>query len=275
MKKEKICVSNLCKNIAYILIPILLLILVTSIISVIYIRENTDINSKTDKEFFDTKVFSSSYMYSINKALAIIMSNNLPDEQEYDYIEGNYYNYDIQKNVDINRKQGNIFYWQKSRQENFIFLIIDNNKNIAVSDDVLKIFQKQLETKDKQIERLQNTVDYFQKENLALNQQIELLLNDDVQDIQIEEIDDDLSLYSKIKGKKKSKKNDKNQERLEEAVYKFKFTKEQNRDMNDKKYLLNSISMTLLARGKIMCHLFPMRKISIFRSPYPTRQGLI
>ena len=44
----------------------------------------------------------------------------------------------------------------------------DNNKNIAVSDDVLKIFQKQLETKDKQIERLQNTVDYFQKENLAL-----------------------------------------------------------------------------------------------------------
>ena len=43
----------------------------------------------------------------------------------------------------------------------------DNNKNIAVSDDVLKIFQKQLETK-KQIERLQNTVDYFQKENLAL-----------------------------------------------------------------------------------------------------------
>ena len=103
MKREKICVSNLCKNIAYILIPILLLILVTSIISVIYIRENTDINSKTDKEFFDTKVFSSSYMYSINKALAIIMSNNLPDEQEYDYIEGNYYNYDIQKNVNINR----------------------------------------------------------------------------------------------------------------------------------------------------------------------------
>ena len=44
----------------------------------------------------------------------------------------------------------------------------DNNKNIAVSDDALKIFQKQLETKDKQIERLQNTVDYFQKENLAL-----------------------------------------------------------------------------------------------------------
>ena len=44
----------------------------------------------------------------------------------------------------------------------------DNNKNIAVSDDVLKIFQKHLETKDKQIERLQNTVDYFQKENLAL-----------------------------------------------------------------------------------------------------------
>ena len=134
MKREKICVSNLCKNIAYILIPILLLILVTSIISVIYIRENTDINSKTDKEFFDTKVFSSSYMYSINKALAIIMSNNLPDEQEYDYIEGNYYNYDIQKNVDINRKQGNIFYWQKSRQENFIFLIIDNNKNIAYTN---------------------------------------------------------------------------------------------------------------------------------------------
>ena len=134
MKREKICVSNLCKNIAYILIPILLLILVTSIISVIYIRENTDINSKTDKEFFDTKVFSSSYMYSINKALAIIMSNNLPDEQEYDYIEGNYYNYDIQKNVNINRKQGNIFYWQKSRQENFIFLIIDNNKNIAYTN---------------------------------------------------------------------------------------------------------------------------------------------
>ena len=40
--------------------------------------------------------------------------------------------------------------------------------SVEVSDDVLKIFQKQLETKDKQIERLQNTVDYFQKENLAL-----------------------------------------------------------------------------------------------------------
>ena len=30
---------------------------------------------------------------------------------------------------------------------------------------------------------------------------------------------------------KKTKKNDKNQERLQEAVYKFKFTKEQNRDL--------------------------------------------
>lgn len=29
----------------------------------------------------------------------------------------------------------------------------------------------------------------YKKENLALNQQIELLLNDDVQDVQIEEID--------------------------------------------------------------------------------------
>ena len=57
MKKEKICVSNLCKNIAYILIPILLLILVTSIISVIYIRENTDINSKQTKNFLILKYF--------------------------------------------------------------------------------------------------------------------------------------------------------------------------------------------------------------------------
>ena len=31
----------------------------------------------------------------------------------------------------------------------------------------------------------------YKKENLALNQQIELLLNDDVQDVQIEEIDED------------------------------------------------------------------------------------
>lgn len=54
---------------------------------------------------------------------------------------------------------------QKQRKKQFK---TDNNKNIAVSDDALKIFQKQLETKDKQIERLQNTVDYFQKENLAL-----------------------------------------------------------------------------------------------------------
>ena len=30
---------------------------------------------------------------------------------------------------------------------------------------------------------------------------------------------------------KKTKKNTKNQERLEQAVYKFKFTKEQNRDL--------------------------------------------
>ncbi len=30
----------------------------------------------------------------------------------------------------------------------------------------------------------------YKKENLALNQQIELLLNDDVQDVQIEEIDE-------------------------------------------------------------------------------------
>lgn len=33
---------------------------------------------------------------------------------------------------------------------------------------VSELIQKQLETKDKQIEKLQNTVDYFQKENLAL-----------------------------------------------------------------------------------------------------------
>ena len=39
----------------------------------------------------------------------------------------------------------------------------------------------------------------YKKENLALNQQIELLLNDDVQDVQIEEIDE----VDEFKGKHK------------------------------------------------------------------------
>ncbi len=133
MKKEKICVSNLLKNIAYVLIPILLFVLITSITSIIYIRENTDINSKTDKDFFDTKIFSSSYMYSINKEIAMSKSL-LGKENEYNYGEEITYNYDIQKDVDIHSKKGNIYYWEKNKKENFIFLIIDKKKNIAYTN---------------------------------------------------------------------------------------------------------------------------------------------
>lgn len=89
---------------------------------------------------------------SRNKVWSFIRRNGIKAEKK----EGNSFKFDSKIVLEIKEKQG-------KKQDK------DSNKvNGVVSDAVLEILQKQLEIKDKQIQKQQETIDYFKNENLTL-----------------------------------------------------------------------------------------------------------
>ncbi|MBI1698616.1 replication protein B [Lactobacillus crispatus] len=89
---------------------------------------------------------------SRNKVWSFIRRNGIKAEEK----EGNSFKFDSKIVLEIKEKQG-------KKQDK------DSNKvNGVVSDTVLEILQKQLEIKDKQIQKQQETIDYFKNENLTL-----------------------------------------------------------------------------------------------------------
>ena len=70
VRSRKICLSRVLKNICYVIAPILLISLIVSIVSVIYVYETG--KGKEDKNYFETTDFAKEYINSIERTVRVM-----------------------------------------------------------------------------------------------------------------------------------------------------------------------------------------------------------
>ncbi|MCI9247287.1 MAG: HAMP domain-containing histidine kinase [Clostridia bacterium] len=157
MENNKISWARVSKNICYFLAPFFGLILIACITGLVII--DTDIEVEETTNYYDTRIFSNNYFNSIynylyipvfvndqNSKLVTSSTQRLDANSEKEAISTDYeeishghyrfvepYAYDIQENVDINGKKG-VIYYDINTNNNFQYLMIDTQKNIAVTN---------------------------------------------------------------------------------------------------------------------------------------------
>jgi len=144
MEKKANKHAFLIRLICYILIPICILSIVQSTISLLYYAE--DNKNKEIKSYYETSQFLETYKYSIY--------NNV--DACYSFVGDGKYEIDIKNfnNVtEITTIDGNIYYKNYLQNRNFKFLIIDNKTNTAFTNieqttktDTIEKIQKELST---------------------------------------------------------------------------------------------------------------------------------
>ena len=117
--------ASFIRVMCYILIPIFVLVMVQSVISIAYFSEQKQ-NTKEDN-YYKTSHFAQLYKQSIY--------NNV--QASYSYIENKGYEVNISNLYGVteaNSKTGNIYYKNYLEDKNFKFLIVDNKTNIAFTN---------------------------------------------------------------------------------------------------------------------------------------------
>lgn len=155
MQENKISWARVSKNICYFIAPIFVLLLIACIAGLIIM--DTDIELESTTNYYDTKLFSNSYLSSIlgNQHIdsgiinyrpvetTMKVDNNEKEEKvsvvieetdKISYGNNDYYEvHDLQENVDINGKKGTICY-NSNTDINFKYLMIDTQNNVAVTN---------------------------------------------------------------------------------------------------------------------------------------------
>ncbi len=150
MEKNKISWARVSKNVCYFLAPFFGLILIACVMGLVII--DTDIEVEETTNYYDTRLFSSSYFSSIEHYFYRLLADTQTSEniainseekleasnEDVKYAEGIYEIVssnadDIQENVDINGKQG-IIYYNTNTSNNFKYLMIDTKRAIAVTN---------------------------------------------------------------------------------------------------------------------------------------------
>ena len=121
----KLCWARIAKNIAYFLVPIFLILVITSVAGILLVDSNIGIKNTTD--YYETTLFSNNYFMDVYHTYSMVAINEITGEElYYDYYTGS----DVQENVDINGKQGFIYY-EPVETPNFRYLVIDEENAIA------------------------------------------------------------------------------------------------------------------------------------------------
>ena len=142
MKENKISLARVSKNICYFIAPIFGIILIACIAGLIIMDAEIELENTTN--YYDTKIFSNTYLESIYGKIDIpeylkeeIEESKLNStSKENTTYESNTiypYGYDIQENVEINGNTG-IIYYNTDINSNFKYLMIDTKNNIAITN---------------------------------------------------------------------------------------------------------------------------------------------
>ena len=154
MKENKISWARVSKNICYFIAPIFGILLIACIAGLVIMDSDVEMENTTN--YYDTKIFSNSYLSSIcnhvykpvflyENVMEEANNNTENDNNEVYGIEENsnsadtynnissYYGYDVQEGVDINGKSG-IIYYNTNNSSNFKYLMIDTKNAIAITN---------------------------------------------------------------------------------------------------------------------------------------------
>ena len=125
--QKKFCIQRILKNIAYVLLPIFLIILMFLIFFLTYPLERNSV--KQGINYFETTTFAEDYSKEIYSALTAV--NNLKEYDEFE-LYGLYFN--RTENVSGNENIESINYYTEYNKNNVIWLIIDNDTKIAYTN---------------------------------------------------------------------------------------------------------------------------------------------
>ena len=125
--QKKFCIQRILKNIAYVLLPIFLIILMFLIFFLTYPLERNSV--KQGINYFETTTFAEDYSKEIYSALTA--ENNLKEYDEFE-LYGLYFN--RTENVSGNENIESINYYTEYNKNNVIWLIIDNDTKIAYTN---------------------------------------------------------------------------------------------------------------------------------------------
>ena len=120
MKKKLICMPKILKNISYILIPIFVVVLISSIISIMFVEE-TDRSIIYANSYYDTQSFKEDYLDNISRKYYLINENEFSG------------GYTDKQSTNIGGKDGTIYY-NTYVNGNFRYLIVNKKTGIATTN---------------------------------------------------------------------------------------------------------------------------------------------
>lgn len=126
MEHHSFCLARIAKNISYFLVPVFLIMLIASIGGLMIM--DSDIRIKEAENYYETKLFSEQYFNDTYRYYSI----TYPDREDLETLD--YYNTrydDYQEGVDIEGKEGVIYYDQYDENNNFRYIVIDVQEGIA------------------------------------------------------------------------------------------------------------------------------------------------
>ena len=127
MEKKRICKIRVLKNICYFLVPIVLIILVTSIISVsIGVENNITVSQES---YYDTKIFEQRFLDDVYHILydSLNSKNMVNIDEEASSSKTSASEIEIQEN--------NVIHY-KSSNSNVKYLVIDSKNNVYTNSNV-------------------------------------------------------------------------------------------------------------------------------------------
>ncbi len=147
MNENKISWARVSKNICYFIAPIFIVLLISCVAGLVIV--DTDIELESTSNYYETKLFSQSYLNSIYGNFyipSVLLSNTenpgsqkSEDAEKYQEEVYDQYAYTVtkgytyQENVDINGKKGMIIY-EVGNSTNFKYLMIDQKKGVAITN---------------------------------------------------------------------------------------------------------------------------------------------
>ena len=171
---KKICMPRVLKNIAYVLFPVLLIILVFLIVCLSYPLERHAI--KEGLNYYETNTFAENYALEIFSGLNAV--NILKDDNERNIYS---YYYSKTENIENNNEVNELNYYVDYNGNNVIWLIIDSNTKIAYTN-----LDYSLETSslDNIINTIMQNERYWKYEDGSIDTTVNRLNNDNIEYIE-------------------------------------------------------------------------------------------
>lgn len=191
MKQKRICWARVAKNVAYFIVPIFGIILISSIACLSVL--DTDIRLKDAKDYYETRMFSDQYLNSIYQNYHHLQSAIKEDayrENNSNTESNELYSVEIYSSNLRTDKEETIYYYSNNNS-NFLYLMIDLKTKIAITNldhimrtDTVEGIKQELRENEwywnYEGEEVQTNISNLKLEEIRYFYQFETLMGEDI-----------------------------------------------------------------------------------------------